>query len=741
MRNISLGRKIIIALLGVCLVISGMLFLTNYKKASAFTLGTFEMDLGAYAKVNGGAGLRMRVKLDSTTKEEAEKEGNTLFFLLMSEEKFNEAETTTPGEYDFSPYVAGTHTFGVDGYVRVDADTNKIYKDRGGLYSNLLIYNIPEDYRTINLCVVAGITDGEDSTFASFDTPSQVCKKYYEVVNAVALDGFMEEVSSITDYTSWYGTSNYPIYVKNDTQYNSLKASVDAQDVDLSSKFVDFGDAVTRDANFEGNNLSADKIAEELDVSFDFDLSLGSSTYSAKVAEINGELSTDAINRVTFDNGENIAFTKDAVNSELDFANATVNAFGTGEHTVRVITDAKIYKVKLTPVTEIITNATRFKLVTKASNADDYYILGADISVGQMYAQTRVTLDGEINKAAADFKGVLDGRGYIVSDMALARNNSYPSSLIYKLSGTVKNIAFVNASVDSYNKSGNGGSGALCCNLTGGTIENVYMDVALKNSDAGSACGLYFNSQFAHANVKNCVVIATVQDGSTGTHRVFGEKSYSNTVADTYAVSEIERLDGTYGNSGLLNTCVKYDNASDFFDAVDELPAANGWSKYWSITNDGLNFIAPDTPAGDANITGLFNFSQGGVIAQPGAGTVGNTNSGVTNDVYSGYVDISEYKGKTLAITMIKSAYYGLAFYDSNKSVITPAVNKNQDDSAGKVYDVVIPETACYIRTTYYNPNGAYADILAAHPFSAIIRDGQAAVSGVRTVLAKPVAE
>ena len=344
MKNISLLRKCIITVLGLCLILVSVLLFAGVKKASAFSLGTFEMDSGMYIKTKDFAGLRARVRMDSDTKSVIDEENNSLFFLLMTEDMFNAAETETSGEYDFSSYL-NYNNFDTYGCVKIGANKNLIYysSSDASYYSNLLIRDFPEKYLTIRLCIVAGITDGTNTEIAAFE-PSQVCKVYYDVVNDAALSGFMSQINGIETYSSWYGTSGYPIVINNDSQYEDLRQIIMA-DINLSNKFIDISDNVERDQEFEEFSSITNKIAEEVDVNFDFDLSL-SSSQGANIKQIDTNLAVADIQSVSLMNGTKIAFTRNTDTSELDFTSETINSLAKGDIPVRIGTSNKLYKAR-----------------------------------------------------------------------------------------------------------------------------------------------------------------------------------------------------------------------------------------------------------------------------------------------------------------------------------------------------------------------------------------------------------
>lgn len=131
-----------------------------------------------------------------------------------------------------------------------------------------------------------------------------------------------------------------------------------------------------------------------------------------------------------------------------------------------------------------------------------------------------------------------------------------------------------------------------------------------------------------------------------------------------------------------------------------------------------------------ANITSQFNFTTAGVLtAESTWNDYGKIKYALTDFVVSNFLDVSEYQGLTLRITMPQLyGYYGLAFYteaseNEGRSNESGWVFANTDGALYSVgvFDVMIPVGAKYIRTTYFNPNGAYAQNASDYPFKAIV--------------------
>lgn len=111
------------------------------------------------------------------------------------------------------------------------------------------------------------------------------------------------------------------------------------------------------------------------------------------------------------------------------------------------------------------------------------------------------------------------------------------------------------------------------------------------------------------------------------------------------------------------------------------------------------------------DITNLFEFTDGQALfaETTNLGTINSSSVFAT----SNYVDVSEFRGKVLNITMPvytlsngDRPYYGLCFYDSNQNVLeSSAYRMNIGENSVEIAGVEIPNDAKYVITTYYASN------------------------------------
>ena len=233
-------------------------------------------------------------------------------------------------------------------------------------------------------------------------------------------------------------------------------------------------------------------------------------------------------------------------------------------------------------------------------------------------------------------------------------------------------------------------------------INNV-IDLTGKNVEIGAGIErdlAYESEVFAGVNlIKNELVVTFMANG---------------VVYETVRVAKNTLVTAPTTNPDASNETATYEFIGwdyDFANAITED----------IVINANFNLISKD-------ITSLFKFTgTEGIVADTTWSDFGNVKYGVSNWSRSDYVDISEYQGKTLRVTMPNSASYGLVFYtEKSQSADSTAAGWSYKIATGNsgdvhVVEIIIPETAVYVRTTYYYEKGTYADSVTATPFSAQI--------------------
>ena len=253
--------------------------------------------------------------------------------------------------------------------------------------------------------------------------------------------------------------------------------------------------------------------------------------------------------------------------SGIEFAPAEVAKIGYGEKTVSILTADTKYVVSVDIYSKIITTKEDFLnmksfLDETTSGAYGKIALGANIDLA---SEKFTTMFAHVNSANNyGFRGTFDGKGYTVSNLGGFNGTSATYGIfgIVGAGGVVKNVAFVNATID-------GGNCGLFAMRSHGTFENVYVQGTRTASGNWSGAFVGLN----HGTMKNCVVniddtgaAAAKADGA-----LFGNAEANCTIENCFAISSKSALVGNEnGKTVTITNCGIAANAEDFESYVSE---------------------------------------------------------------------------------------------------------------------------------------------------------------------------
>ena len=257
-----------------------------------------------------------------------------------------------------------------------------------------------------------------------------------------------------------------------------------------------------------------------------------------------------------------------ATESGIEFAVAEVAKIGYGEKTVSILTADTEYVVSVDIYSKIITTKEDFLnmksfLDETSSGAYGKIALGANIVLDEGTKFT--TMYAHVNSANNyGFRGTFDGKGYTVSNLGGFNGISGTCGMFGAIGagGVVKNVAFVNATID-------GGNCGLFAMRSHGTFENVYVQGTRTASGNWSGALVGLN----HGTMKNCVVniddtgaAAAKADGA-----LFGNAETDCTIENCFAISSKSALVGNEnGITVTITNCGIAANAEDFESYVSE---------------------------------------------------------------------------------------------------------------------------------------------------------------------------
>lgn len=304
----------------------------------------------------------------------------------------------------------------------------------------------------------------------------------------------------------------------------------------------------------------------DYDGSFDWDLSTGKVQLDVKT--IADKAAADVV-RVEYDGAAVTSSAADADKIKLDGVTF-------GEKTFTVYFADIAYNVDVVAANKIVT--TKDELTGLKSYLDQgvngvwdgYFILAADIDMqGGRFTPFQNWTDGLAN-GAYGFKGVIDGRGHIVSNVTVDGDNRSLVGYALMESGVVKNIGFVDVEASGRNA-------AIVAFRSYGHIENVF--VKATGTNRSNLSGLV--SAVAYGTYKNIFVYVD-ETGSTGDNvgSVIGTTNAKATLTNVFAVAKLQLI-GSDPNASALTNCGKSLSLAAFKEAEYDLSGFD--AEYWKV--------------------------------------------------------------------------------------------------------------------------------------------------------------
>ncbi len=488
MTTIKKCKLWLISVLAVAFVSAFGLFLgTNFKVAQAADETadtTFEMVGGTSLRLEGGGGIRFRVKMGNGIKSKLKEDTTTLNFLIAPRAAFNAAGR----DYNALVVKAEESTNGSRVAAIMEADKSKLYDENGYTYSNLVITNVKEANRTLDMCVLAYYTKGETKTYAKFDI-ERVRGNLYDVTNQATLTNkeYAEKIFANTKDYDWYGKGNYPVVVDTQAQLDVL------QQVDYSGKTVLVNDeSLTVPAGM--NTVT------NVDLNDDKEIVLDDGT-SYAVGDL-GEYSSATIIKATL-GGKAVVYNGGNVTLNADYK-ANRKAHGEKILTVTVKKGDKYFNVNknVRVVTKEIASVGDWKTAL-ANNLENnaiygYYRLKSDIGTPGEWISTGADIDGTVS-GEMGFKGTIEGNNHSLTGV------SY-SSAFFGVIG--KGAVIKNITINEYGYED--GFKIFGKAMSGATLENVTINVNGKGTTTEGSNGLLtasfcYNTTFTNVNITvNC---------------------------------------------------------------------------------------------------------------------------------------------------------------------------------------------------------------------------------------------
>ncbi len=494
----------------------------------------FTMVDGVQLRLTEGGGIRFRVKMSTDVKNKiSDSENVTLNFVIAPRVAFDAVNG------DYAKLVTAAANTGGKAVARVmQADETKFYEEDGFYYSSIVIANVKEANRTLDMCAVAYINDNGANDFAGFNIAT-VRGNLYDVTNQAVLYSkeYAGKIFANTADYGWYGNGAYPIFVNTQAQSDSLTESVSGG-IDFTDKKILVADSVT--VADEVKNLVTEVTTANVDGLQEVVLG-NATTYNISL----GDYSSATVIKSSL-GGVKVAYADGALTLKDEFK-ANTQKHGNQTFTAIVVKDGKYYSVNanILVVTKEITTLDELKDAVTL-NEDfvkyGYYRLKNDLSTDKFISYGFVGKVGTTpiwkTSGAYGFRGTLDGGNHsitaqwngtglfgvlgndaVVRDITLVHTNYQSSQMIlgYSMIGTTLENVTINVS--------GAGAANMPANAVGGLLTAIYsysselIDVKINAAntaiDTLFGNGKYYGypTDYTKNTFENCVVNAKSLEG------------------------------------------------------------------------------------------------------------------------------------------------------------------------------------------------------------------------------------
>lgn len=494
----------------------------------------FTMVDGVQLRLTEGGGIRFRVKMSTDVKNKiSDSENVTLNFVIAPRVAFDAVN----GDYA-KLVTAAANTDGKAVARVMQADETKFYEEDGFYYSSIVISNVKEANRTLDMCAVAYINDNGANDFAGFNIAT-VRGNLYDVTNQAVLYSkeYAGKIFANTADYGWYGNGAYPIFVNTQAQSDSLTESVSGG-IDFTDKKILVADSVT--VADEVKNLVTEVTTANVDGLQEVVLG-NATTYNISL----GDYSSATVIKSSL-GGVKVAYADGALTLKDEFK-ANTQKHGNQTFTAIVVKDGKYYSVNanILVVTKEITTLDELKDAVTL-NEDfvkyGYYRLKNDLSTDKFISYGfvgnvgttpiwktsgaygfRGTLDGGNHSITAQWNGTglfgVLGNDAVVRDITLVHTNYQSSQMIlgYSMIGTTLENVTINVS--------GAGAANMPANAVGGLLTAIYsysselIDVKINAAntaiDTLFGNGKYYGypTDYTKNTFENCVVNAKSLEG------------------------------------------------------------------------------------------------------------------------------------------------------------------------------------------------------------------------------------
>ncbi len=491
----------------------------------------FTMVDGVQLRLTKGGGIRFRVKMSTDVKNKiSDSENVTLNFVIAPRVAFDAVN----GDYA-KLVTAAANTDGKAVARVMQADETKFYEEDGFYYSSIVISNVKEANRTLDMCAVAYINDNGANDFAGFNIAT-VRGNLYDVTNQAVLYSkeYAGKIFANTADYGWYGNGAYPIFVNTQAQSDSLTESVSGG-IDFTDKKILVADSVT--VADEVKNLVTEVTTANVDGLQEVVLG-NATTYNISL----GDYSSATVIKSSL-GGVKVAYADGALTLKDEFK-ANTQKHGNQTFTAIVVKDGKYYSVNanILVVTKEITTIEEMTAALTPSSDNvvyGYYRLKDNLTSSGWYTAgyAKEWTATQRSNANLGFRGTFDGNGKkivswfyqdglfgVVGNGAVIKNitidikqygggnNNLNTTFGYSMMGATLDTVTINVL--------NGGMTTIptssafglltCLGAYGNTLKNVNINADGLDIDTlfGTGCWFTYPTEFVPNTFENCVVKA-----------------------------------------------------------------------------------------------------------------------------------------------------------------------------------------------------------------------------------------
>lgn len=420
--------------------------------------------------------------------------------------------------------------------------------------TNAVVYGVPEKYagyvtnqsKSVYIVLTDGTTNGTAVPTAGWDGDCWIAKSegsvpFFKGYTAPSAKGFAEKVTEIELGSSATFTplALNVITLGDDAvglgvTFENGVVTVPDNGVSVGATFKIYARNIFDYANAEEVTVTVAQPLERVDLetttTIDLNASVSNGTIAAADKNVEIDLRsvyTGSATNVPLTIGNVSVQTGEIADGILSFnaKNIPVTVYGNGTLSIKIASAGKLISAPVFVVTKTIGTLDELRAIknytdTETMQGGGYYRLGANIKVGNWYTgKTGSSVDADYRFGVKyGFKGTLDGAGYALDAVGVAKIGSSSGFIDTLNDGTIKNISFTDLALSTG------------CGLTytgTGTLENVYVKyskagpasyAALTNIVSGGWAGYYTSTFFSKDNAPAVVTMTNVVVDLSATH-------------------------------------------------------------------------------------------------------------------------------------------------------------------------------------------------------------------------------